>query len=78
MNFEKLFLISWKKLWIIVVSWFVAVMLHNLVYALFQSWFDARNGDEAFFFIIAIIVISLYFLIVLIYSCIRCISRKRK
>ncbi|NCN51981.1 hypothetical protein GW931_03140 [archaeon] len=77
-KFDKYFLLTWKKTGIILVSWFVSVILHNLVYALFKTWFQARNGEEAFFFIIAIIVIPLYVLVVLIYTLIRKIASRKK
>ena len=78
MKIKNILLLSWKKLWIIVVSWFVAVLLHNLVYGLFKTYFDAHGGDEPFFFIIAIIVIPLYFIISTIYTIIVLIKNKRE
>ena len=75
---DKYFLLDWKKAWIIVVSWFVSIMLHNIIYAIFKTWFDSRNGDEPFFFIVAIIVIPIYVLMVLIYSLIKIIKRRKK
>jgi len=67
-KWNKWFLLNWKKLLIFIGAWFVAIILHNLTYTLFKSWFDARGGDEAFFFIIANIVIPLYFVISLVYT----------
>lgn len=61
---DKYFLLSWRKAWIIVVGWFLAVMLHNAISALF-------NFEEAVFFIIAVILMPIYFLIVLVYSLIK-------
>jgi len=81
-KFDKYFLLNWRKAWIIVVSWFVAVMLHNLIYGLgiyfFGKDFWGVGGDEALFFIIAIIIIPIYVLIVLIYSLIYLIKKKLK
>lgn len=65
---EKYFLLNMKKIFFIIFAWVVAVILHNLFYALFKSWFDARGGDEFFFFIVAMIFIPLYFLVSLIYT----------
>ena len=62
MNLEKYLLLSWKKLGIIVGAFIAAVLLHNLVYMIFFDYFTRTGGDEAFFFIIAIFVIPLYFL----------------
>lgn len=70
-KFDKWLLLSWKKFGLIILSWFVAVILHNLVYALFYNYFSSTGGDEAFFFIIAIIIIPLYFIISLVYSLVK-------
>jgi len=71
-KFDKYFLLSWRKLWIIVVGWFAAVLLHNFIYGLgiyfFGQDFWGVGGDEAFFFIISIVVIPIYVLIVFVYS----------
>ena len=60
------------------MSWFVAVMLHNLIYGLFKSYFDATGGDEPVFFIIAIILIPIYVLIAIVYSLVKLINRRLK
>ncbi len=69
---EKLFRLSWRRLWIIVVGWFVVVLLHNALYGL-GIYFGGENfwgegGDEPFFFIIAIIVMPIYFIISIGYT----------
>jgi len=58
---EKLFKLSWKKLLLIIVAWFVAVILHNLLSAVLGT-------EEAFFFIIAIFVLPIYLIVAAIYS----------
>ncbi len=73
---DKWFLLTWKKFWIIIVAWFLAFVLHNLVYALFFNYFQSTGRDEAFFFIIANILIPLYFLICFIYTLIKMIKNK--
>jgi len=78
MKIKEFFKLSWKKLWIIIISWFVAVLLHNLVYALLYNYFQATGGDEPFFFIIAGIIIPLYFLIVVIYTAFIVIKNKKE
>ncbi len=75
---DKYFLLSWRKVWIIIVSWFVAVILHNLFYGLFKSYFDATGGDEPVFFIIATILIPIYVLIVIVYSLVKLINKRLK
>ena len=67
---KDLLLISWRKLWIIVVGGFVSILLHNAIYGLF-------NVEEAFFFIVVIFVIPIYFFVMIIYSLIYKL-RKRK
>jgi hypothetical protein len=70
MKFDKLFLLSWKKVWIMVVGGFVSIMLHNFWYAIF-------GFEEAVFFIIVIFIIPSYFIISVIYTIIKKL-RKRK
>ena len=72
---DKWFLLTWKKVWIIIVSAFVAIVLHNLVYGLFKSYFDSHGGDEPFFFILTFVIIA-YFIICAIYSLIKFIKRR--
>jgi O-antigen/teichoic acid export membrane protein len=70
-KFDKYFLLSWRKLWIIVVLSFVSILLHNLWYAIFKF-------EEAVFFTIVVIIIPIYFLICIIYSIIKLIKNKDK
>ncbi|MFH1522180.1 MAG: hypothetical protein ABIF18_04450 [archaeon] len=67
---KDLFLFSWKKLWIIVVVGFISIILHNVIYALF-------NVEEAFFFILAVLVIPIYFLVIIIYSLIYKFTKRK-
>jgi hypothetical protein len=67
-KFDKLFLLSWRKLWIVVVGGFVSIILHNAIDALFHV-------EEAFFFIIVIFVIPIYMVIAIIYSLIKRMKR---
>ena len=53
---KNIFLLSWKKVIFIVVSWFVFVILHNAFYAFFGS-------EEPVFFIIAVFIIPFYFFV---------------
>lgn len=75
-NLDKWFLLTWKRLWIIIVGWFLAIVLHNLVYALFYNYFQSTGGDEPFFFILATILIPLYFIVCFIYALIKMIKNK--
>jgi hypothetical protein len=74
---DKYLLLNWKRILLVISAWFAAVILHNLVYALFQRFFDASGGDEPFFFILAVIVIPLYALVALVYTGGRLLTRRR-
>jgi hypothetical protein len=71
MNWDKWLKISWKKLLIIIGLWFIAVILHNAVYAIF-------GVEDALFFIIAIFILPTYFIISIIYSIITKIKEVKK
>ena len=71
MKFDKYLLLSWKRVLIIACGWILSVLLHNLIYGLFYEHFRRTGGDEPVFFILAVIVIPLYFIISLGYTLIR-------
>ncbi len=78
-KFDKWFLLSWKRFLFILIAFIIAVLLHNLIYGL-GIYFGGRNfwgvgGDEPFFFIIATILIPLYFIICIVYSLIKKFSK---
>ena len=68
MKIMDIFLLSWKKLWIVIVVGFVSILLHNFIGALF-------GFEEAFFFIVVIFGVPLYMLIAIIYSLIKRLTR---
>ena len=61
MKLHNFFLLNIKKLIWVVVAWIAAVLLHNLISGLLGI-------EGAVFFLIAVIIIPLYFIISLIYS----------
>jgi hypothetical protein len=71
MKTKKLFLLSWRKVWIIVVSGFVGIVLHNLISALIKV-------EEPVFFILVVIVLPIYVLVAVIYSIAYLIRKKIK
>jgi len=73
---DKWFLLTWRKAWIIVVGWFLAVILHNLFYALSEISGKNLAIGEVFFFILATIIIPIYFIICFIYTLIKMINNK--
>jgi len=68
MKLDKYLLLSWKRVLMIACAWIVSVLLHNLIYGLFYDYFRRTGGDEPVFFILAIFVIPLYFIISLVYT----------
>ncbi|MBU2633835.1 MAG: hypothetical protein KJ674_01170 [Nanoarchaeota archaeon] len=58
---KNLFLLTWKKILLIIASFVVSVILHNLVSGLL-------GVEEPVFFIISVIIIPIYFLICIGYS----------
>ena len=71
MKIKNLLLLSWKKLWIVVVGGFVSIILHNLISGLI-------GVEEAFFFILVVFVLPVYILIAVIYSLIYKVKDKNK
>ena len=69
MNLEKYFLLNLKKVVIVIVSWILAVIIHNAIYGLF-------NVEEAVFFLLAVIVIPIYFIIGIVYTIIKKIKKE--
>ena len=67
-KFDKWFLLDWKNFLTIVVLWFVFVFIHNAIYGLF-------GVEDAIFFILAVLLIPLYFLISIIYSIIKLVKK---
>jgi len=67
---KKLFLFSWKKLWIVVVVGFISIVLHNLISGL-------MGVEEAFFFTIVVFVIPAYVLIAIVYNLVYFIRKKK-
>ena len=68
---DKYLLLSWRKLWILVVGGFISIMLHNLIYAIF-------NFEEPVFFLLVVVVLPLYLLLAGIYSLVNFSKKKKK
>jgi len=66
---DKYLLLSKRKLWILAVSGFLAILLHNIIYALFEF-------EEAIFLIYAAIIVPSYFLMSFLYTLIQKIKNK--
>ena len=70
-DLKNFFLLSWKKTAIALMLFIVFVFFHNMIYGLFIVLFGEDfwgNGDEPIFFILAVIVIPLYFIISISYT----------
>ena len=61
MKIEDYLFLDIKKTGAIVFAFIIAVLLHNFIYALF-------NFEEPVFFLLAAVVIPIYFLISIIYT----------
>lgn len=72
MNCEKYLLLDVKKLLIIVGSFILAVILHNFVSGLLGGI------DEPVFFIIAVIIIPIYFLTAVGYTIFHHVKKRMK
>jgi len=71
MKIKNLFLLGWKRLWMVVVGWFISAILHNLISGL-------TGKEEIFFFMFAVLVLPAYILIAIIYSLIFKLKNKTK
>ena len=69
-KYKNFFLLSWKKLWILVVFGFASIILHNLISGLMKV-------EEAFFLIIVVFIIPVYFLIAVLFTVINFLKNKR-
>lgn len=76
MKLDKCLLLSWKRVLIIGCAWVLSVLLHNLIYGLFYDYFRRTGDDEAVFFILAVFVIPLYFIISVVYTVIRLVRSR--
>ena len=74
-RYDKYLLLSWRRFAIIACAWVLSVVLHNVIYGLFYEHFSLTGGDEPVFFILAIFVIPLYFIISLVYTVIRKVGK---
>jgi len=75
MGYDRFLLLSWRTV-LIIPAWILSVLLHNFIYAAFFDHYSRAGGDEAVFFILAIPVIPLYFIISLVYTAIRLVRSR--
>jgi hypothetical protein len=74
-HYDKYLLLSWKRVLAIACAWVLSVVLHNVIYGLFYEHFSRTGGDEAIFFILAVLIIPLYSIISLGYTVIRKVGK---
>lgn len=74
---DKWFMLSWKKLWFIVISGFISVVIHNFGSALL-TYLLGYEFEEPVFFIYVVIVLPIYFFVSLIYSLFKIIKKDKK
>jgi len=70
MKSKNFFLLSWKKLWILVVLGFASIILHNLISGLMGT-------EEIFFFIFVIFIIPIYSLIAVLFTVISFVKKRK-
>jgi hypothetical protein len=68
---KKFFLLSWKKLLLIIIASFISIVLHNLISGLLGI-------EEVFFFILVIFVIPAYTLLAILFSLFNLFGGKKK
>ncbi len=61
---SNFFLLSWRKLWMVIIVGFISIILHNAFYAVF-------GVEEFVFFIIVVFLVPIYFIISIIYTLIK-------
>jgi len=72
----NLFLLSWKKTGIALIVWVVAVVIHNMIYAFFVGVLGIEF-EEPVFFLFAMGVIPVYFIVSIIYTIIKKLKKRR-
>jgi hypothetical protein len=66
---DRILRLTWRRVLLVVAVWIACVVLHNIIYALFQdAW--GPNGDEPFFFVLAVVIIPVYLIVSGLYSAI--------
>ena len=70
MKRKNFFLLSWKKLWVIVVTGFISIILHNPISGLMKV-------EEFFFFTIVVFIIPVYTLMAIPFSVISFVKRRK-
>lgn len=66
---RKIFLLTWKKILIIAIAFILSVVLHNVISGLIGE-------DEPIFFIIATIIVPIYFIISVLYTIMEIAKKK--
>ncbi len=64
---DRWLLLTRRKALAFVAAWVAAVVLHNVVYALFQDAFGP-GGDEPFLFLFAFVVLPAWVLVSAVYT----------
>lgn len=73
--FDKFLRFTWPNALLLVAAWVLCVILHNLLYVVFNDYF-APHGDEPFFFLLAVVVIPLYTAASIIYTIATSLTRQ--
>ena len=76
-TFDKLFFLSWRKVLIVVVSGFLAVLIHNFGSALLTNLLG-YEFEEPIFFIYAVVVLPIYLFTSILYSLVKIFRKEKK
>lgn len=68
LSYRQYLLLTWKTLLALACAEVVSIFLHAALYAAFYDYFRRQGGDEAVFFLLALFVIPLYFLVCVGYT----------
>jgi hypothetical protein len=72
---DRFLRLTWTKVLLIIAAWVLCVVTHNAIYALFREYFGP-NGDEPFFFLLAVVVIPLYVGVAVLYTVTRLVRQR--
>ena len=73
---DKLLRMTLKNFFLIIAAWVLCVVMHNVVYGLFRDFFGPTGDEPFFFFLLAVAVIPLYFVVSLAYTVVQLIRHR--
>ena len=68
---KNIFLLSWKKLGVVILLGFVSILLHNIFYAII-------GYEEFMFFTIVVVILPIYLFITIIYTIVKKVKERKR